>query len=228
AQRRLVRADLTIGVLERTQPRAAALINLVYALIGLFLFWKILVWAWPDILQSYAGGEFSGVQGVYEIPVWPFKLALIVGAAFGMVQFARLAIEELLILGATRVHRLADGSTENVVRSLLIGALFLAVVIGFIAFLLVVNPRPIQVGFYSLVAMLVLVLLGMPIALGLMCVAYLGIWVIRSSEQLAINTLGLAASTGVGTYEFGVIPLFIMMGLVLEKADVGRDAFQVA
>lgn len=228
AQRRLVRADLTMGLLERTQPRAAALINLVYALIGLFLFWKILVWAWPDILQSYAGGEFSGVQGVYEIPVWPFKLALIVGAAFGMVQFARLAIEELLILGATRVHRLADGSTENVVRSLLIGALFLAVVVGFIAFLLVVNPRPIQVGFYSLAAMLVLVLLGMPIALGLMCVAYLGIWVIRSSEQLAINTLGLAASTGVGTYEFGVIPLFIMMGLVLEKADVGRDAFQVA
>ena len=40
--------------------------------------------------------------------------------------------------------------------------------------------------------------------------------------------MGLAASSAVGSYEFGVIPLFIMMGVVLEKADVGQDAFNVA
>lgn len=105
---------------------------------------------------------------------------------------------------------------------------FVAAAAAFIAFLAITNPRPVTTGAYSLAAMLVLVILGMPIPLALMGVSYLGIWIIRSSEQLSINTLGLATSTGVASYEFGVIPLFIMMGLVLEKADVGRDAFQVA
>ncbi len=228
AQRRLVRAELTIGALERNQPRAAALFNLVFALIGLFLFWKILVWAWPDFLKSYAGGEFSGVQGVYQIPVWPFKLTLIVGTAFGLIQFARHVLVQAMAVAGPRATSRADGSAENIATSVLIAAVFIATVIAFIAFLVIANPRPVAVGAYSLAAMLVLVVLGMPIPLALMGVSYLGIWMIRSSEQLAINTLGLAASTGVASYEFGVIPLFIMMGLVLEKADVGRDAFQVA
>ncbi len=228
AQRRLVRAELTIGALERKKPRAAALFNLVFALIGLFVFWKIMVWAWPDFLKSYASGEFSGVQGVYQIPVWPFKLTLIVGTAFGLIQFARHVLVQAMAVAGPRATSRADGSAESIATSVLIAAVFIATVIAFIAFLVIANPRPIAVGAYSLAAMLVLVVLGMPIPLALMGVSYLGIWVIRSSEQLAINTLGLAASTGVASYEFGVIPLFILMGLVLEKADVGRDAFQVA
>lgn len=228
AQRRLVRAELTIGALEQTQPRAAALFNLAFALVGLFVFWKMLAWAWPDLLSSYEGGEFTGVQGVYEIPVWPFKLTLIAGAGVGMLQFVRRAIEEILALAGSRVNKRADGEPENLAISAAIALAFVAAAIAFIAFLAITNPRPIAVGGYSLAAMLALVILGMPIPLALMGISYLGIWVIRSSEQLATNTLGLAASTGVASYEFGVIPLFIMMGLVLEKADVGRDAFQVA
>jgi len=228
AQRRLVRADLTIGVLERHFPRAAAVFNLAFALAGLFLFWKILGWAWPDIVKSYAGREFSGVQGVYEIPVWPFKLTLIVGAAFGLIQFARLAWVELRTVLAPRgALSSADGTPENVAASLLIAIAFIAAIVTFVALLVIFDPRPTIVGAWSLAAMLALVLIGMPIPLALMSASYLGIWIIRSSEMLAINTLGLAASTAVGSYEFGVIPLFIMMGLVLEKADVGRDAFQV-
>jgi C4-dicarboxylate transporter DctM subunit len=228
AQRRLVRAELTIGALERNQPRAAAVFNLVFTLIGLFVFWKILVWAWPDFLKSYETGEFSGVQGVYQIPVWPFKVAMLIGSAFGLLQFARLAIEEATKVAALRAPSRADGGAENIAASALIAAALVAAVTAFVAFLVIASPPPIAIGAYSLLAMLTLTLLGMPIPLVLMGVSYLGIWVIRSSETLAINTLGLAALTGVGSYEFGVIPLFIMMGLVLEKADVGRDAFQVA
>lgn len=228
AQRRLVRAELTIGALERKHPRAAAAFNLVFFLIGLFIFWKILVWAWPDLIKSYQGGEFSGVQGVYEIPVWPFKVMLIVGTAFGAMQFIRHVVVEAMAVTGLRASRCADGSTENVAKSFLIAAAFAAAVILFVAFLVFADPRPIAVGVYSLAAMLVLALLGMPIPLALMGISYLGIWMIRGNELLAINTLGLAASSGVASYEFGVIPLFIMMGLVLEKADVGRDAFHVA
>jgi C4-dicarboxylate transporter DctM subunit len=223
SQRRLIRAELVIGRLERERPRAAAVFRLVFVLVGVFVFWKILVWAWPDLQSSYLGGEYSGVQGAYQIPVWPFKLALIVGVGFGLLQFARLALLETGTVVSRRTK-----PTETPLMSAVIAALFLGLFIGFAGYLYLANPRRVTVGAYSLAAMLALVLLGMPIALALMSVSYLGIWVIRSSEQLAINTLGLAASTSVASYEFGVIPLFIMMGLVLEKADVGRDAFNVA
>lgn len=228
AQRRLLRAELVIGALERDRPRLSALFNLVFALIGLFVFWKILAWAWPDFFKSYASGEFSGVQSVYQIPVWPFKLALIVGAGFGIVLFAARAIGEFVQFAFSSHASGTERGGESDPASLLIGAMFLGSVIAFVAYMWFGNPRPLSVGAYSLAAMLLLVVLGMPIAIALMSVSYLGIWIVRSGEVFATNTLGLAASTGVGSYEFGVIPLFIMMGLVLEKADVGRDAFQVA
>ncbi len=225
AQRRLVRAELLIGVLERQRPRAAAAFNLAFMAIGAFLFWKILEWGVPHFLKSWNSGEFSGVQGVYQIPVWPFHLALVIGAAFGLLQFTRHAVSEA---AAVVYPAIPEQSTAEIAGDLLIAGAFLAGATLFVAYMFLGDLRPLHIGLWSLAAMLALVVLGMPIPLVLMCLSYLGIWAIRSSETLAINTLGLAASTAVASYEFGVIPLFIMMGLVLEKADVGRDAFQVA
>ena len=223
AQRRLMRAEMAIEALEGTRPRLAALLNAVFWLIGMLVFWKILVWAWPDFDKALSSGEFAGSQGAYMIPVWPFKLTLIVGTALGFLQFARQFVVEAMTL-----FKPAPAGTRDDVKSLLLGAVFLASVGGFVAFMFIVEPRPLEVGIYCLIAMLALVLLGMPIALVLMSLSYIGIWIARSGEFMAVNTLGLAASSAVSSYEFGVIPLFIMMGLVLEKADVGRDAFSAA
>lgn len=223
AQRRLMRAELLIELLESTRPRAAAVLNGTFMLIGMLVFWKILVWAWPDFEKAYSSGEYAGAQGAYTIPVWPFKLTLIVGSGLGFLQFARqVVIEGMILFGP------AKPGTRDDARSVLIVAAYLAGVVGFVTFLFVVDPRPLDVGIYCLAAMLALVLLGMPIALVLMSLSYIGIWIARSGEFMAVNTLGLAASSAVSSYEFGVIPLFIMMGLVLEKADVGRDAFAAA
>jgi tripartite ATP-independent transporter DctM subunit len=227
AERRLVRADLIIAPLEANRPRVAAVFNLVFALVGLFIFWKILVWAWPDFLKAYETGEYAGMQGAYTIPVWPFKLTLIVGSFFALIQLLKLVVLNIQAMLTTQ-SRAAEAKNVNPAIGAAIAAAFVAAVIGFTAFMFMADLRPVSVGIYSLTAMLVLVLLGMPIALVLISLSYLGIWIIRSGEFMAINTLGLAASSGVANYEFGVIPLFIMMGLILEKADVGRDAFAVA
>lgn len=224
SERRLVRAELAIIPLEKHRPRVAAVFNLTFMLIGAFLFLKILVWAWPDFIKAYESGEFAGAQGAYMIPVWPFKLALIVGVGFALVQLIKLVARNFLTI-VNPPPRASDASSA---ASILISAVFLVGVAGFIAFMFYADLRAVEIGVYSLVAMIVLVLLGMPIAIVLMSLSYLGIWVIRSGEFMAVNTLGLAVSSGVASYEFGVIPLFIMMGLILEKADVGRDAFAVA
>ncbi len=227
SEHRLVRAELVIVPLEQYRPRVAAVFNLIFALVGLFVFWKILVWAWPDFIKAYESGEFAGAQGAYAIPVWPFKLALIVGTAFALIQLVKLCATYALMIIKVQ-PRAGQAKDLSPAASILIAAVFLAAVAGFIAFMFAGNLSPVQIGIYTFAAMIAFVLLGMPIALVLISLSYLGIWILRSGEFMAINTLGLAASSGIASYEFGVIPLFIMMGLILEKADVGRDAFTVA
>ncbi|MCZ7563361.1 MAG: TRAP transporter large permease subunit [Burkholderiales bacterium] len=87
---------------------------------------------------------------------------------------------------------------------------------------------PPQIGLISIVGMLGLLLAGMPIGIALVVLSFIGIWLVRGTETIAINSLGLAASGAIGSYEFAVIPLYVMMGLLVERADVGRDAFAVA
>jgi C4-dicarboxylate transporter, DctM subunit len=222
ANRRLLRAEMLIDPLEKRLPQSAGIFNLVYNLVGAFLFAKILQWAWPDFLRAWSTGEFAGTPGAYQIPVWPFKFALILGCTVSLIQFLKLSVIEIIGLFRRR------SDSEAGFAAYLPGIVFVLAAAAFIAFLFTNDPRPLMVGIYCLAAMLVLVIVGMPIPLALMGVSYLGIWIARGSEFNALNTLGLAASSAAGSYEFGVIPLFIMMGVILEKADVGRDAFQVA
>ena len=88
-------------------------------------------------------------------------------------------------------------ATES--QSLLAGLIFVAAVVGFLVFMFRADLRPISVGIYCLCAMLLLVLLGMPIPIALMGISYLGIWIARGGEFYALNTLGLAASSAVGS-----------------------------
>lgn len=232
AQRRLLRAEMLIEPLEARNPRAAALLNLCFNVVGCLLFWKLLVWSAPSFLESWGTGEFAGAEGAYQIPIWPFKAALVVGALLGLVQFVWISFEHLA--GVARPS-LVPGREEEAGTGALGGALgwlmVLAAIGGALAFIWLLfssDLKPIHVGVWCLAAMLVLVFLGMPIPLVLMGLSYLGIWVARGAEMNALNTLGLAAWSSVSSFEFGTIPLFIMMGVVLEKADVGQDAYRVA
>lgn len=86
----------------------------------------------------------------------------------------------------------------------------------------------IEVGLLSIVAILVLIYAGMyvPIALGL--VSFLSVWYLRGTLEAPTYLVTLAASNSLEDYVFGVIPLFVVMGLVVSHAGMGRDIYQVA
>jgi len=86
----------------------------------------------------------------------------------------------------------------------------------------------IEVGLISIVAILVLIYAGMyvPIALGL--VSFSAVWYLRDGLEAPIYLVTLAASNGLEDYIFGVIPLFVLMGLLVSHAEIGRDIYQVA
>ena len=85
-----------------------------------------------------------------------------------------------------------------------------------------------EIGIISILTILVLIYGGMyvPVVLGL--VSFVGVWAIKGKLMIAIKLLTLAASDSIASYLFGVIPLFVLMGLLVGAADMGKDAFAVA
>jgi tripartite ATP-independent transporter DctM subunit len=86
----------------------------------------------------------------------------------------------------------------------------------------------IEVGLLSIVAILILIYAGMyvPVALGL--VSFVSVWYLRGTLEAPTYLVTLAASNSLEDYVFGVIPLFVVMGLVVSHAGMGRDIYQVA
>jgi C4-dicarboxylate transporter, DctM subunit len=86
----------------------------------------------------------------------------------------------------------------------------------------------IEIGLASLVAILVLIYAGLHVAIALALVSFFGIWALRDSPDQAARILSLATRESISSYLFGVVPLFVLMGLVVSRADIGRDTFDVA
>ncbi len=80
----------------------------------------------------------------------------------------------------------------------------------------------------SLVLMLLLIWGGLHVAVVLGLVSFIGVWLIRDDVSVAANLLAAAASDAINSHIFGVVPLFVLTGFLVAKADVGKDAFEVA
>ena len=86
---------------------------------------------------------------------------------------------------------------------------------------------PVEIGMLSVLAIVVLVYMGLyiPIALGL--VSFISVWIMSGKSILAFNFLKIAVGDGVTEYNFATIPLFTLMGLLVSKAGLGRDIYDV-
>ncbi len=85
-----------------------------------------------------------------------------------------------------------------------------------------------EIGLWSMVAIVVLIYAGMHVSIALCLVSLVGVWAIKGNFTLAEKLLALAASDAVSSYEFGVVPLFVLMGLLVSVAGIGRDTFVAA
>lgn len=85
-----------------------------------------------------------------------------------------------------------------------------------------------QIGVAGFALLGMLIYVGMHISTALLAVAFFGVWLLRGDPGIAGNLLGIAATDAVAEYEFGTIPLFVLMGLLVMVAGVGADSYQVA
>ena len=86
---------------------------------------------------------------------------------------------------------------------------------------------PIEIGLLSVGAIIVLIYLGVYIPIALGAVSFVSVWLMRDNFDLAMNLLKVAIGDSVMEYTFATVPLFTFMGLIVSKAGMGTDIYDV-
>jgi C4-dicarboxylate transporter, DctM subunit len=80
------------------------------------------------------------------------------------------------------------------------------------------------ISLLSVVLLFVLIFLGVHVAVSLVVTSIVGIWLSTGDFQVALNILGSTAYMGVKDYIYGVIVLFVLMGLL---ANLSGSSFEI-
>lgn len=83
------------------------------------------------------------------------------------------------------------------------------------------------IGVLCILGSLFLIQTGMHIAVALMLLSFIGVSLIHSLDGAA-NMLARSAYSSIALDTLGVIPLFVLMGLLVAAAGIGRDTYNVA
>lgn len=86
---------------------------------------------------------------------------------------------------------------------------------------------PLVIGYISLAGIAVAIYAGLHVAIALAVVSLFGVWGITGQLHLATSFVALAARESIADYTFGVVPLFVLMGLAVSESGLGRDTFAV-
>lgn len=92
---RHVSNDLLTQLIGRSYPRLVIAIYALFNLIGATLMALIVYFMWPVLKRNYLGGFYAGTAGVVEIPIWPFMVTVVVGAAATSIQFLLFAWRDI-------------------------------------------------------------------------------------------------------------------------------------
>lgn len=226
---RMTRTDLLIGWLEEERPFAAGVMRIAFHIAGAAVFLLIAEGTWPKLVDAWVEEEFFGAQGVFTAPVWPIKACLFFGALLTALAFVVQALKD--VKDVANEGRVAPLKVRHTVLAkpkgwVFLAALFLIVAAGYGVFW--ADLGRIQIGLVAIGFMLLLIFSGAHIAVVLILLSFLGIWLIRDNPKVAMRSLALAADGAINRYLFGVVPLFVLMGLIVDAADIGRDAYRVA
>lgn len=85
-----------------------------------------------------------------------------------------------------------------------------------------------ELGLISVAAIVGLIYMGMHVAIVLASVSFIGLWIFKGKFALSVTLLTQAVTESISSYVFGVVPLFVLMGLLVGRADIGRDTFRAA
>ena len=222
---RFTRAEMLIEWMEVRRPFAGRVFNAIFNLFGIVVFIVMVRGFWFEFADAWADNEIAGVPGTITFIVWPFYLLLVVGASATGIEFLIRFLRECS--GGIRAFGEKDesGAPASKGYGWLIALAAFATVIYLLTSAELSNA---QIGVLSILSMLVLIYAGMPIGIALIVLGFCGVWMMKGNTVIAERMLPHAAAEYMKNYFFGVVPLFVLMGLLVSASDVGKETFQVA
>jgi len=216
---KLIRADMLLRLIAGRSASTATLLQCLFYIIGAVVAMCIALPTIDALIYAVANNEFLGVEGEFTVPLWPSKLIILLGA----ILLAALCANAAWGYYASYVRTRDAAPGHRFIWSMVVlcgVAIAVSLVLG-------IEGRA-AVGLMAIVALFVMIYAGMPVAFALAVSAAIGIALIKDSVAVAIETLALVADGSVSEYVFAAVPLFVLMGLVVGAADIGRDSLQAA
>jgi tripartite ATP-independent transporter DctM subunit len=222
-EERMTRSDVLIGRLLKQRPQLGMSLQAVYHALGALLMGILFFYSTPLLEKAWRRSTYIGVEGDFTIQVWPLKFIILLGAAVCGIQFLRRVGADLKGIDADARGGARDRSAPLI--ALLATAAVIALLFGVKS---LVTLSAVQIGLISVLLVLFLVYIGVHVGIALALLSFVCVWLIRDNLDIAGTLLALAASESLQRYEFGVIPLFVFMGLLVSVSDIGKDTYDVA
>lgn len=219
---RFMRAEVLIERLEITRPVVGYFLNALFDLLGTAVFAAIACGTYPKLQHAWSTNEITGTPGDFTFIIWPFLAVIVSGAAVTTIEFT---IRFIASARRVWVAVMRPAPRDRPAWPWIAGLLVLVAIAWLVAASGLSN---IQVGIFAIVGLLVLIYAGMPIGVVMIVLGFLGIWMIRGDPDLGVRVISRSSTEYLRNYFFGVVPLFVLMGLLVSVADVGRDTFDVA
>ena len=99
-------------------------------------------------------------------------------------------------------------------------------VLGYCIFVMFSGATPLNIGGAALVSLLWLMFLRVPVGIALGVVGLLGLWAVTGSTKGAVNSLHEVAWSSTSSWTLSVIPMFVLMGILLERSGLGADIYR--
>lgn len=103
---RLTRSEGLFSRLQQKHPRLGHVLGAFFDLAGAAFFITIILGGIPRFLDAWQRDYFSGIRGIFIVPVWPVRLILVIGALTVVFVFLGLARKHL----ASLIRKTGHGS----------------------------------------------------------------------------------------------------------------------
>lgn len=220
---RLTRSDILLARMLRDRPTIGLSLRVAYDALGVVLMIVVFIYTLPTFEKVWRRDTFEGVEGDFALPTWPFKLLILVGAVMCAIQFSRSFRDGLSGLSRLRAENAFDGGR--------LGRLAVFVAIGLAALWAIANYAGLSaagIGVVSILFVLFFVYIGVHVGVALALISFVCVYLVQGNIDIAGKLLALSIGESMQQYEFGVIPLFVLMGLLVSISGIGTDTYDVA
>ncbi len=202
-------------IISRFSPRVQAFVDSITTLIGIAIFSLII---WQSVLYAESLRAACVTTPALYIPLYPFIWIVAVGSAL----FCLVHIVDL-------VNHIAQVVTKR--RCLARVGLLLGMLLVWLLFAMPIIKEamplqitPVTAGFLSLCLLVVLLFTGMHIGIVMGILGFLGLAYVAGLGP-GLSSIRTTPYSTISSYDFSVVPLFILMGLFCFHSGLSRDLY---